>query len=60
MFCRYSGILFMVAAIILACAEHISMIIIGRVFQGVAVSTLLALKVHLELSFYLVGCTGKL
>ena len=29
----------MVAAVILAAAEHISMIIIGRVFQGVAVGT---------------------
>ncbi|DBB00261.1 TPA: Transcription factor stp1 [Trebouxia sp. C0004] len=34
----YSGALFMVAAIILACAEHISVIVIGRVFQGVAIS----------------------
>lgn len=33
----------MIAAIILACAEHISMIVIGRVFQGVAVSSCHAL-----------------
>lgn len=33
----YSGLLFMIAAIILCAAEHISMIIIGRVFQGIAV-----------------------
>ena len=33
----YSGILFMVAAIILACAFNISQIFIGRVFQGIAV-----------------------
>lgn len=36
--CRYSGALFMIAAIILACAEHVAMIVIGRVFQGMAVS----------------------
>ena len=34
----YSGTLFMVAAIILACAFNISQIFIGRVFQGIAVS----------------------
>lgn len=34
----YSGLLFMLAAIILACAYNISMIFIGRVFQGIAVS----------------------
>ena len=28
----------MIAAIILAAAEHVAMIVIGRVFQGVAVS----------------------
>ena len=38
--CRYSGILFMIAAIILAAAEHVAMIVIGRVFQGVAVTSL--------------------
>jgi len=36
-FCRYSGILFMIAAIILAASQTIAMIVIGRVFQGVAV-----------------------
>ncbi len=35
--CRYSGILFMIAAIILAASQTIAMIVIGRVFQGVAV-----------------------
>ena len=34
----YSGLCFMLAAIILAAAEHISMIIIGRILQGVAIS----------------------
>ena len=34
----YSGILFMFAAVILACAFNISQIFIGRVFQGIAVS----------------------
>lgn len=34
---QYSGILFMIAAIILACSFHIAMIFVGRVFQGVAV-----------------------
>ncbi|KAK9793222.1 hypothetical protein WJX73_005399 [Symbiochloris irregularis] len=34
----YSGILFMIAAILLCAAEQISMIIIGRVFQGIAIS----------------------
>lgn len=36
--CRWSGILFMIAAVILAASQHISMIVIGRIFQGVAVS----------------------
>ena len=39
LWCRYSGALFMIAAIILACAEHVAMIVVGRVFQGVAVSS---------------------
>ena len=30
----------MVAAIILACAAHVAMIVVGRVLQGVAVSML--------------------
>lgn len=34
----YSGICFMIAAVILAAAEHISMIVIGRVLQGIAIS----------------------
>lgn len=34
----YSGIAFMAAAIILAAAEHISMIVIGRILQGIAIS----------------------
>lgn len=34
----YSGVLFMVAAVVLAAAEHISMIVIGRVLQGIAIS----------------------
>ena len=34
----YSGIAFMIAAVILAAAEHIAMIVIGRVFQGIAIS----------------------
>ena len=29
----------MIAAIILACAEHVAMIVVGRIFQGVAVSS---------------------
>ncbi len=44
---RYSGALFMIAAIILACAEHIAMIVIGLVFQGVAVSSCHALALHI-------------
>ena len=36
--CRWSGILFMIAAILLAASQHVSMIVIGRVFQGIAVS----------------------
>lgn len=36
--CRWSGILFMIAAVILAASQHVSMIVIGRVFQGIAVS----------------------
>ena len=36
--CRWSGILFMIAAVILAASQHISMIVIGRIFQGIAVS----------------------
>jgi len=43
---RYSGALFMIAAIVLACAEHIAMIVIGRVFQGVAVSSCHAISSH--------------
>ena len=38
--CRYSGILFMIAAIILAASQHIAMIVVGRVFQGIAVSSM--------------------
>ena len=34
----YSGIAFMTAAVILAAAEHIAMIVIGRVLQGIAIS----------------------
>ncbi len=34
----YSGIAFMVAAVILAAAEHIAMIVIGRCLQGIAIS----------------------
>ena len=34
----YSGALFMIAAIMLACSWNISQIFIGRVFQGIAVS----------------------
>ena len=34
----YSGIVFMIAAIILCAAEHIAMIVVGRVLQGIAVS----------------------
>ena len=34
---QYSGISFMIAAIILCAAEHIAMIVIGRVLQGIAV-----------------------
>ncbi|DBA80098.1 hypothetical protein WJX79_008133 [Trebouxia sp. C0005] len=34
----YSGILFMIAAIILAASQTIAMIVIGRVFQGIAIS----------------------
>jgi len=36
----------MIAAIVLACAEHIAMIVIGRVFQGVAVSSCHAISSH--------------
>ena len=50
----------MVAAIILACAAHVAMIVVGRVFQGVAVSTLLAFsdRVCPELNSFLVGYTN--
>ena len=34
----YSGVAFMVAAILLASAEQISMIVIGRILQGIAIS----------------------
>ena len=34
----YSGIAFMTAAVILAAAEHIAMIVVGRVLQGIAIS----------------------
>lgn len=34
----YSGIAFMIAAILLCAAEHIAMVVIGRVLQGIAVS----------------------
>ena len=50
MSCRYSGMLFMIAAIILAAAEHIAMIVIGRVFQGVAVSSLHKLAISFDSS----------
>ena len=36
----------MIAAIILACAEHIAMIVVGRVLQGVAVSSCHAVVSH--------------
>ena len=36
----------MIAAIILAYAEHIAMIVIGRVFQGVAVSSFHAIVIY--------------
>lgn len=38
MCCRYSGIAFMIAAIILCASQNIAMIVIGRVLQGIAVS----------------------
>ena len=34
----YSGIAFMIAAILLASAEQISMIVIGGILQGIAIS----------------------
>ena len=34
----YSGIAFMIAAVLLASAEQISMIVIGRILQGIAIS----------------------
>ena len=41
----------MIAAIILACAAHVAMIVVGRVLQGVAVSTPLACNpLHSDLS----------
>ena len=33
----YAGIAFMIAAILLCAAEHIAMIVIGRILQGIAV-----------------------
>jgi len=38
----------MIAAIILACAEHIAMLVIGRVFQGVAVSSFHAINMYMS------------
>ena len=39
MWCRYSGIAFMIAAILLCASQHIAMIVVGRILQGIAVST---------------------
>ena len=48
---QYSGILFMVAAVMLACAFNISQIFIGRVFQGIAVSPSWLLQTCLVISW---------